>query len=935
MENKPPISNNDDLGPLLQSVVFTSDPQYPWTPCTDNTNCVPYGYNGNTCQTCNDDAGCQSVENPSTKRGNSINLILEQYYSINAYADSVGTNIVTMIINGDLTAYGHNQSTSPEYQWNDMKNMLKTLKIPYYFGLGNHDQINNRNNCKNILTGDYDICFENSMGELINQDLNDVEPGHSQWEYNLKQGRDWRYYGSFAYHMGLTGKSWNQMLPHIYFIQLNSFPTLIHGNYTYDVRPIDIENWLKFQLDYPGTFDAPYITILNIHQLDDWDTSDHAVDNDTKQRFANVMRQYKDKIAAVFGGHYHYSAGDSSDSAPEIWGDIPRFLSGSAMNKSYLILEQYPDTHVLYLVCNNDWVNKKEIARFDYANVPKKIQIPAQEFPCSYDEENASEKVIWGSPVGPVATEFDVNDFVNQYTFYLNGQPVNVKHDLSSYTGQFDTITLKLLCPYDDDTLYFNGGTVILKLNSSTSIETPEDVERITQQVHAIFSSSYTKLTPATSSYQIHQLLMKINAISADLFGKEKAQLRKFIRRAIRLARERNLLVGGDFENTDKWLLGELAAVADNLDDFSGYYLSLSGATETKDSSSSYAYQKIEESKLKPNTKYRFSCFIRSCQYLELSIYRYGQEVKKILTVPSTKSGSHSDPSCDKPDLHFFRETIDVGSLYPDTNPGIEVSLRILSPAPDGFATLSNLEIVEERPLNEKEIQKIQRKEPKWKIEVEKERIKINTLLQPIITKINAFFVGANWDGEILPPFTYQDIYSIALPELAALPKLRHWIMTDARGNSSMILRRMKNALQRLFTYEQEQNLLNNGGFTNGLRHWTVEGDVKTIDLEAGNRALQLSNLDAIATQAIDIVDFDEEKEYKLVIRSKGDGTISIQHGDDAVETIEVRSQYDFDFYHSEPMSFEAASLVVELQSDDSEFIVDYVEIIELWPEES
>lgn len=184
----------------------------------------------------------------------------------------------------------------------------------------------------------------------------------------------------------------------------------------------------------------------------------------------------------------------------------------------------------------------------------------------------------------------------------------------------------------------FPGGTVYLQLPASTSFETAEDVENISQQVYALFTSpSHTTLALSTSSYQIHQLLLKINAISSERFGKEKVFLRNMVNRAIRLVRERNLLVGGDFENTDNWLLDELATVADNLALFPGHYLLLSSATELSDISTSYAYQKVGEAKLKPNTKYRISGFVGSSKNCELSIHRYGQEVNQIVNAPFTK----------------------------------------------------------------------------------------------------------------------------------------------------------------------------------------------------------------------------------------------------------------------------------------------------------
>jgi hypothetical protein len=47
-----------------------------------------------------------------------------------------------VIINGDLTEYGHSK------EWDDFEFALLNLKLPYYYGLGNHDIYNNLNDCK-------------------------------------------------------------------------------------------------------------------------------------------------------------------------------------------------------------------------------------------------------------------------------------------------------------------------------------------------------------------------------------------------------------------------------------------------------------------------------------------------------------------------------------------------------------------------------------------------------------------------------------------------------------------------------------------------------------------------------------------------------------------------------------------------------------------
>ncbi|WP_105447923.1 ricin-type beta-trefoil lectin domain protein [Escherichia coli] len=56
-----------------------------------------------------------------------------------------------VIINGDLTDYGKN------YQWDKFKSLVGQLKIPYYYGLGNHEMYNTLRDFEGSGSG----CYEN------------------------------------------------------------------------------------------------------------------------------------------------------------------------------------------------------------------------------------------------------------------------------------------------------------------------------------------------------------------------------------------------------------------------------------------------------------------------------------------------------------------------------------------------------------------------------------------------------------------------------------------------------------------------------------------------------------------------------------------------------------------------------------------------------
>lgn len=90
---------------LIQSLVITSDPQYPWTDCQDNSSCQ----NCNTLPRSSRKSICEKRRFEA--------LIREQYNNINLYTDTVPNTSV--LINGDMTSFGHDDLFNPE--WSKIK----------------------------------------------------------------------------------------------------------------------------------------------------------------------------------------------------------------------------------------------------------------------------------------------------------------------------------------------------------------------------------------------------------------------------------------------------------------------------------------------------------------------------------------------------------------------------------------------------------------------------------------------------------------------------------------------------------------------------------------------------------------------------------------------------------------------------------------------
>ncbi|MDO6632218.1 RICIN domain-containing protein [Bacillus thuringiensis] len=297
-------TNKKNEGPT--SFVVASDPQYPWTDKMDNNE-----------------------EDPN-KEERSEQLITEQFKSINGYTSSNPIR-TPVIINGDMTAFGHS------WQWVKMDELLGILNKPYYYGLGNHDIENNFND-----TNDNEAvaCSLDFLRTHVKKDV-----PYIRFDYQYDKGT-WgsTYSGSFAYSFNLGP---------IHSIQLNNEPTMefeFDNMVTNTYKVTNALNWLENDLKL--AHESGQISIINLHKPNDWKNATPS----QKERFKTLLKKYN--VKAVFAGHYHTRKGYSS-AYRDYFGDVPVFLSGSVTQKSYLIAEYNGFNLSVYLVENNDWKNKK------------------------------------------------------------------------------------------------------------------------------------------------------------------------------------------------------------------------------------------------------------------------------------------------------------------------------------------------------------------------------------------------------------------------------------------------------------------------------------------------------------------------------------------------------------------------------------------------
>jgi hypothetical protein len=296
-----------------KAIIMTSDPQYPWSPALD--------------------AG--QYENAETTKSISKSLITAQYNDINAYTSTL-TTATPMFINGDITAFGD------DWQRETMKELIQIVsdKNPVYLGLGNCDYQDNVNqsdqNVAAVGMMNWYREFARSYPNIVSEDILVEEDGINN-----------KYSQSFSYTVDLGD---------VVVIQLHNNPTYAASftgknaaddaspNYEYNIY--GNMDWLKEQLIWAT--DRAKAILINMHYPYDWAGG-------PSDEFRLLTGAYP--VTAIFAGHFHSSAGIQNNAVYQ-HGNTPIFLSGSASQSSYLIVEYDAESVDVYLVSDNDHTKK-------------------------------------------------------------------------------------------------------------------------------------------------------------------------------------------------------------------------------------------------------------------------------------------------------------------------------------------------------------------------------------------------------------------------------------------------------------------------------------------------------------------------------------------------------------------------------------------------
>lgn len=299
--------------------VFTSDPQYPWTEKSDSGE----------------------SESASALEARSRQLIDAQYSNVADFRRAhSGADAVPVMINGDMTAFGHASERNVVFAL-----LSNKLDDRYDFGLGNHDYANNVDDCflNNCAAGSIQVLIDRYWNktpmDLTARDVDGVLT----------------YFGSLAY-----SKSFGD----VHMVQLNNEPSYSvnfdSGSLlTFNRRGFRINDsfeWLE--TDLAAARAQGKIIIVNMHNTHNWKG-----DSSERSRFRELIERYR--VTAVFAGHLHNSLGAQSEK--HTFGNVPVFLSGSASQQSYLTADFSSDLQTLTVstVRDNDWRGRQVEAGID------------------------------------------------------------------------------------------------------------------------------------------------------------------------------------------------------------------------------------------------------------------------------------------------------------------------------------------------------------------------------------------------------------------------------------------------------------------------------------------------------------------------------------------------------------------------------------------
>lgn len=524
-----------------------------------------------------------------------------------------------------------------------------------------------------------------------------------------------------------------------------------------------------------------------------------------------------------------------------------------------------------------------------------------------------------------------------KYDDFIYSDFVTLEMPLSLPPNQLITVRL-LRQEADPANLLFIDRIEFIPLTGSlVSYMEEQKVEKAKKAVSSLFVNN--SLKTEITDYQIDQIASQVECISEDSYLQEKMILLDEIKFAKQLSQSRNLIVNGDFKSLTGWNTNNDLTVQSQNPTFKGNYLNIPGARVIEISNEilpTQIHQKIDETKLKPFTRYKIRGYVGSSQDLELLVTRYGIEVNTIMNIPyddlSYKGSvnacsnlnqfeSKNDNNCsinlmvqenilEQSNINYsyksedsslnvstlaktichdpqeFSFHIDTGELDFIENPGIWVIFKISDR--NGYATLGNLEVIEDETLAGEELTHVKHLEQKWKEHMASKRKKTEELFYQAKEAVDALFIDAQ-NPLLKIETTFVDILA-ARSIIDSIPYVYNEFLPDSPGMNYAIYNELINKLTQANCLYDIRNKIKNGHFTNGLMHWHASPDAHIQKIDDASILV----VPSWSTQVCQNIELEQGHRYMFRVTAKkeglGTGYVRISDCKNHIETVNFTS---------------------------------------------
>ncbi|MBF0361763.1 MAG: metallophosphoesterase [Oligoflexia bacterium] len=280
-------------------MVIMSDPQLYWMCEDSSTGCADVAKNA------------QNSPNASEEQQGDLSNKW-QVQSINSLIDKYGESFYSVIINGDLTAYGHESQFNAYYGY--YESMLKRVVYP---GLGNHDYENNANDT-----------YENHAALRMVKYIRDKSKVLKLKSFDFKEGGV--YYNFPSNHKEYRGSmSYSWEVGKVHFVQLHNY-----SGYEKTIEGWDFAEALKFHIYITNSYewldkDLAEATKMNKNII----LNVHDFQKTYDEKFHKILQKYHSNVKAIYTGHLHGRHGVFYHIQ-----NIPVYYTGASSVNSYMLL---------------------------------------------------------------------------------------------------------------------------------------------------------------------------------------------------------------------------------------------------------------------------------------------------------------------------------------------------------------------------------------------------------------------------------------------------------------------------------------------------------------------------------------------------------------------------------------------------------------------